>query len=50
MKRLEIPDYEKVKGMIWVEYPTCEATPGDHLSEYYKTTAIVELQIRQGVN
>jgi hypothetical protein len=38
MKRLIIPDSEKAKGMIWVEYQLIE----------YDT--IVEVQIRQGVN
>ena len=38
MKRLSIPDEEKAKGMIWVEYKIVE----------YDT--IVELQIQQGEN
>lgn len=38
MKRLSIPECEKQKGMMWVEYQLIE----------YNT--IVELQIQQGVN
>jgi len=37
MKRLEIPQWEKVKGIVWVEYPL-----GDD--------RVVELQIQQGKN
>ncbi len=36
MKRLCIPDWEKEKGIVWVEYPI-----GDK---------VVELQIQQGEN
>jgi len=37
MKRLEIPQWEKVKGIVWVKYLI-----GDDI--------VVELQIQQGKN
>ena len=43
IRRLCIPDIEKEKGLVWVEYPVCK----DKLGQVQE---IVELKITQGVN
>jgi len=42
MKRLVIPESEKAKGLIWVEYPVCQD------KEWWLVEGVAELQIRQG--
>jgi len=50
VKRIVIPDWEKEKGMIWVEYPVCDASPDCNLPVFFKTQAIAELKILQEKN
>ncbi|KKL45167.1 hypothetical protein LCGC14_2358390 [marine sediment metagenome] len=41
--RIRIPDFEKERGMIWVEYPVCEDV-------WWGVYAIVELKVQQEWN
>jgi len=44
MKRLIIPESEKAKGLMWVEYLVCQD------KDYWLARGIAELEIRQGIN
>jgi len=44
-KRLCIPDWEKEKGIVWVEYPICQFNWC-----WWNVQGIVELKIKQEWN
>ena len=55
MKRVAIPDSEKAKGMLWVEYPVCAWEPWWQwlpalFAENWEPLCIAELQIHQDKN
>jgi hypothetical protein len=53
MKRLVIPDREKTKGIMWVEYPVCvweEWWSPCYIAERWELLCIAELEIYQGKN
>ena len=55
LKRLCIPDEEKARRIIWVEYPVCDLWDPwwryfpDRYVEHWEPDGIAEIQIRYGV-